>query len=104
MGTYEHIAIYSDLDLTRSFAISAEEKGRNDYFTLFLDFLLNRTIGWCVGDSSTETFKKFYPQFEHLDAMFYTDNWSSYSKVIPATRLTIKKQYTVGIEQNNSNI
>ena len=56
------------------------------------------------GNRSTETFKKFYQQFEHLDAMFYTEDWSSYSKVIPATRLTIGKQYTVGIEQNNSNI
>ena len=64
----------------------------------------NRTIGWCVGDRSTETFKKFYRKFEHLDAMFYTDDWSSYSKAIPATRLTIGKQYTVGIEHNNSNI
>ena len=58
----------------------------------------NRTIGWCVGYSSTETFKKSYQQFEHLDAMFYTEDWSSYSKVIPVTRLTIGKQYTVGIE------
>ena len=64
----------------------------------------NRTIGWCVGYSSTETFKKFYQQFEHLDAMFYTEDWSSYSKAIPVTILTTGKQYTVDIEQNNSNI
>ena len=64
----------------------------------------NRTIGWCVGDRSTKTFRKFYQKFEHLDARFYTDDWESYGKVIPAEKLTTGKKYTVGIEQNNSNI
>src|SRR5215510_9458106 len=64
----------------------------------------NRTIGWCVGDRSTETFRAFYQRFEHLDAMFYSDDWESYAKVIPNGRLVTEKKHTIGIEQNNSNI
>jgi len=36
--------------------------------------------------------------------MFYTDEWDSYTKVIPKDKLITGKRYTVGIEQNNSNI
>ena len=64
----------------------------------------NRTIGWCVGDRSAETFRGFYQRFEHLDAVFYADDWESYTKVIPAGKLVTGKKHTVGIEQNNSNI
>jgi IS1 family transposase len=35
---------------------------------------------------------------------FYTDDWEVYRQVIPQTKLTQGKKYTVGIEQNNSNI
>ena len=63
----------------------------------------NRTIGWCVGDRSTKTFRKFYQKFEHLNAKFYADDWTSYTEVIPKEKLWIGKKYTVGIEQNNSN-
>ena len=64
----------------------------------------NRTIGWCVWDRSTKTFKDFYQKFEHLDAKFYSDYWESYAKVIPVEKLSTGKQYTIGIEQSNSNI
>ena len=53
---------------------------------------------------SGKTFRAFYQQFKHLDAKFYSDDWKSYEKVIPAERLSIGKKHTVGIEQNNSNI
>jgi len=36
--------------------------------------------------------------------MLYADNWESYTEVIPDEKLTTGKQYTIGIEQNNSNI
>ena len=35
---------------------------------------------------------------------YYTDNWDVYRKVIPAEKLTQGKKYTIGIEQNNSNV
>jgi IS1 family transposase len=62
------------------------------------------TIGWYAGDRSTKTFRKFYQKFERLDAKFYTDDWTSFVKVIPQEKLTTGKKHTVGIEQNNSNI
>jgi insertion element IS1 protein InsB len=48
--------------------------------------------------------RRFYKKFAHLDATFHTDDWESYSEVIPANKHKIGKQYTIGIEQNNSNI
>jgi insertion element IS1 protein InsB len=35
---------------------------------------------------------------------FYTDDWAAYRQVIPPEKLTQGKKYTVGIEQNNSNV
>jgi len=35
---------------------------------------------------------------------YYTDNWDVYRKVIPSDQLTQGKKYTIGIEQNNSNV
>ncbi|MBF0290512.1 MAG: IS1 family transposase [SAR324 cluster bacterium] len=34
---------------------------------------------------------------------YYTDNWQSYSKCIPASKHFISKKYTQGIERNNLN-
>jgi len=36
--------------------------------------------------------------------LFYSDDWKSYKEVIPAEKLAAGKEYTIGIEQNNSNI
>ena len=36
--------------------------------------------------------------------MFYADDWEVYKEVIPKEKLTTGKEYTIGIEQNNSNI
>jgi len=38
------------------------------------------------------------------DVIIYTDDWDVYSMIIPAKNHIIGKQYTIGIEQNNSNI
>lgn len=35
---------------------------------------------------------------------YFTDNWEVYNEVIPAEKLTQGKKYTIGIEQNNSNV
>ena len=39
-----------------------------------------------------------------MNATFYTDDWVSYTKVIPAGKHVIGKKHTIGIEQNNSNV
>ena len=38
------------------------------------------------------------------DVIIYTDDWEVYAKIIPKQNHIIGKQYTIGIEQNNSNI
>jgi len=35
---------------------------------------------------------------------YYTDDYDVYREVIPSEKLTQSKKYTIGIEQNNSNV
>jgi len=37
-------------------------------------------------------------------AIFYTDDWGAYRKVLPKGRHKIGKRHTISIEQNNSNV
>lgn len=41
---------------------------------------------------------------KHLKAIFYSDEWEAYRKVLPNGSLVIGKKYTTAIERNNSNI
>ena len=62
-------------------------------------------IAWVTGTRSAKTFKKLYDKVKHLkNCIFYTDSWDAFSKVLPKERHIIGKQYTVAIEQDNSNI
>ena len=38
-----------------------------------------------------------------MKAIFYTDNWKAFAKVLPKNRHVIGKSHTIAIEQNNSN-
>lgn len=69
-----------------------------------MDCCRNKTIGWFIGDRSAETFEKFFEKFKHLKAIFYTDDWEVYRKIIPADQHIVGKRSTIKIEQNNSNI
>ena len=71
-----------------------------------MDCATNKTIGWFIGDRSDETFKRFYDKKLSLlkKAIFYTDDWDAYGKVLPSERHVVGKAYTIAIEQNNSNI
>ena len=53
----------------------------------------------CVGDRSTKTFRDFYQKFEHLDAKFYSDDWESYAKVIPAEKLSTGKSILLALSK-----
>jgi len=65
----------------------------------------NKTIGWFVGDRSAKTFEKFFERFKKLEhAVFYTDDYDAYKKIIPAKAHVVGKKHTTKIEQNNSNI
>jgi len=41
---------------------------------------------------------------KHSVKHYYTDSWDVYKKIIPLEKLTQNKKYTIGIEQNNSNV
>ena len=61
-------------------------------------------IAWVLGKRDKATFKRLYNKVKHLkDCMFYTDDWNFFSLVLPKGRHKIGKEYTVAIEQNNSN-
>ena len=45
-------------------------------------------------------YEKLKPYVKH----YYTDDWAVYKKIIPEEKLTQGKKYTIGIEQNNSNV
>ena len=61
-------------------------------------------MGWFIGNRSAETFEKFYEKMKPLNAVFYSDDWRGYKKVLPKKFLKTGKKYTVAIEQNNANI
>jgi len=45
-----------------------------------------------------------YEKLKNYAKHYYTDDWEVYREVIPTEKLTQSKKYTIGIEQNNSNV
>ena len=69
-----------------------------------LDKNTGRTIAWELGNRDTKTFQRLYNKVKHLTkAVFYTDNWDVFAKVLPSDRHIIGKKYTTEIERDNSN-
>jgi len=69
-----------------------------------LDRGSNRTVAWVTGNRDATTFRKLYEKVQHLkNCIFYTDNWDSFSEVLPPERHVIGKSHTVAIERDNSN-
>jgi len=69
-----------------------------------LDHSRGRTIAYVIGNSDASTFRRLYKKFEQLkDAVFYTDDWEAFKKVLPPERHIIGKRGTVTIERDNSN-
>jgi insertion element IS1 protein InsB len=64
----------------------------------------NKPIGWVIGNRNAKTFRRLYEKLEKFVKHYYTDDWEVYKEVIPAEKLTQGKKYTIGIEQNNSNV
>ena len=71
---------------------------------LAVDCRNNKTVGWVIGNRNAKTFRRLYEKLKNNVKHFYTDNWEVYREVIPAEKLTQGKKYTIGIEQNNSNV
>ena len=64
----------------------------------------DKMIAWVTAGRDTKTFKKLYDKLKHLkDCKFYTDDWESFSKVLPKERHIIGKEHTAAIERDNSN-
>jgi insertion element IS1 protein InsB len=69
-----------------------------------LDRNTGRVVVWVTGDRDATTFRKLYDKVKHLtECIFYTDNWSAFVQVLPASRHIIGKAGTVAIERDNSN-
>ncbi len=60
-----------------------------------LDKRTGRTIARELGKRDIKTFQKLYDKVKHLTkAIFYTDNWDVFAKVLPPDRHIIGKKYT----------
>ncbi len=69
-----------------------------------LDKRTGRTIAWELGKRDTKTFQRLYHKVKHLTkAIFDTDHWEVFAKVLPPDRHIIGKKYTSKIERDNSN-
>lgn len=61
-------------------------------------------MAWVLGRRDAKTFKKLDDKVKHLThCIFYTDNWDAFAKILPKERHVIGKEYTIAIEQDNSN-
>lgn len=69
-----------------------------------IDRMTRRTIAWVLGNRDTATFKRLYDKVKHCRyCIFFTDAWEAFAKVLPPERHIIGKDYTIAIEQDNSN-
>ncbi|MDR2146744.1 MAG: hypothetical protein LBE91_09840 [Tannerella sp.] len=64
----------------------------------------NRTVGWVIGNRNAKIFRRLYKKLKDYVKHYYTDDWEVYREIIPHEKLTQGRKYTVGIEQNNSNV
>ncbi len=58
-----------------------------------LDKSTGRTIAWELGKRDTKTFQRLYDKVKHLTkAIFYTNNWNVFAKILPPDRHIIGKK------------
>jgi insertion element IS1 protein InsB len=61
-------------------------------------------VAWVLGNRDSATFRRLYDKVKHLKkCIFYTDDWSAFSKILPPDRHIVGKAHTVCIERDNSN-
>ena len=62
-------------------------------------------IDFEIGSRTTKTFRKLWERISKIDCdVFYSDNWSSYRKLIPSEKHVITKKETCMVESKNSQI
>lgn len=70
-----------------------------------LDRSSKKIIAWVLGKRNADTVQKLYEKLKHLsNAMFYTDYWSAFIKVLPEHQHMVSKSETLNIERDNSNV
>ncbi len=62
------------------------EKKRKIWIWRALDCVRKQTGGWFIGDRSAKTFEKFYSKIASPHAIYYTDNFEVYCKILPKKR------------------
>jgi insertion element IS1 protein InsB len=68
-----------------------------------LDRHTRRTLAWVVGRRDAATFRRLYERVKGVGRVYYTDDWPSYSAVLPPEQHVIGKTDTHTIERDNAN-
>ena len=70
-----------------------------------LDRKNKKVLVYHLGKRTDESCQELMNKLSNFDiSTYYTDNWSSYSKIIPKSKHIISKKETVNIERNNLNL
>ena len=82
-----------------------EKKENKCWIWKAVDFVSGRLLDWEIGNRTTATFRKLFQRLETgpHPALYCSDDWSSYSALIPIERLVIGKAGTYRVEGHNSN-
>ena len=80
-----------------------EKKENKCWIWKAVDFVSGRLLDWEIGSRTTATFRKLFQETFLHPALYCSDDWSSYSALIPAERLVIGKAGTYRVEGHNSN-
>jgi insertion element IS1 protein InsB len=68
-----------------------------------LDRRTRRVVAWVVGRRDAATFRRLYERVKGAGRLYFTDDWPSYSAVLPQEQHVIGKAGTHAIERDNAN-
>lgn len=82
-----------------------ERKKNKIWLIRALDRGSKKIIAWVLGKRNAGTVQKLYDKLKRLpNAMFYTDYWPAFIKVLPEQQHKVGKSETLNIERDNSNV
>ena len=93
---------YSKLQIDEMWTYVGNKKNQQWLWYSFSPIQKKETA-YLFGKRTDDTCSKLFEQISIVKTHFYTDNWSSYSKIIPIEKHTISKKFTQNIERNNLN-
>lgn len=81
-----------------------EKKSNQRWLWYALDRSSGRILAYQIGKRTDDMFKQLFDKLSLFPIRwYYTDNWQSYSKIIPASQHRIGKDNTWKIERTNLN-